>query len=112
MMPLPPVRRIADGAFRLLLDPGLPVWEGHFPGDPVLAGVLQVDWAIRLGEQAFGPLGRFTGLDPVKFLAPARPGDELELRLTRDPASGTLAFQFLRGAEPLSSGRVRFAPLP
>jgi hypothetical protein len=112
MMPLPPARRAADGSFRLVLDPGLPAWEGHFPGDPVLPGVLQVDWALRFGAQAFGPLGRFAGLDQVKFLAPVRPGCEVELRLAWDPGKGLLSFQYLGAAGRLSSGLARFQPAP
>jgi len=98
--------------FTLDLGPELPVWQGHFPGDPVLPGVVQVDWAIRLGTAAFGPLGRFAGLDQVKFLAPIRPGGELELRLALDPARSRLDFQYWRGAVRHGSGQVRFQPAP
>ena len=113
MMPLPPCRRNPDGSgFTLALGPDLAAWRGHFPGDPVLPGVVQVDWAIRLGEALFGPLGRFSGLDQLKFLAPIRPGCEVEVRLALDPARASLGFQYLGEAGRLSSGLVRFQPAP
>jgi hypothetical protein len=110
MMPLPPAVRTPDGGFRLALEPGLPAWDGHFPGDPVLPGVLQVDWAVRFGIQAFGSLGRFAGLDQLKFLAPIRPGCQVELHLDWDAGKGTLAFRYLGAGGRLASGLVRFQP--
>jgi 3-hydroxymyristoyl/3-hydroxydecanoyl-(acyl carrier protein) dehydratase len=112
MRPLPPARRTPEGSLLLSLGADLPDWEGHFPGDPVLPGVVQVDWAIRFGEQVFGPLGRFAGLDRLKFLAPLRPGGEVELRLAVDPASHALSFQYLGPSGPHSTGLVRFQPVP
>ncbi len=115
MMPLPQVgRRAAEGAgeavFTLAPGPEHPAFQGHFPGDPLLPGVVQVDWAVRLGQEAFGPLGAFQALDQVKFLRPARPGTELELRLALDRAPGRvrLRFQYLGADGKVSSGAVLF----
>ena len=93
-----------EAEYALALEPGLPAFQGHFPGDPVLPGVVQVDWAVRLGEVAFGPLGAFRGLDQVKFLAPVRPLEPLELTLAAEP--GRLRFQYRCGAELRSSGSI------
>ena len=115
MNPLPPASRRLEGAetvFTLSLEPDLPACRGHFPGDPVVPGVVQVDWAIRLGETAFGPLGVFAGLDQVKFLAPLRPGGAVELRLALGPARDRLSFQYVGAAGRHSSGQVRFQPAP
>src|SRR5690606_37926347 len=32
------------------LDPALAVFDGHFPGYPILPGVAQLDWAVRFGR--------------------------------------------------------------
>ena len=52
-MNLPPfdlARACPDEAcFDLHLDPDHPAFRGHFPGMPVLAGVLQIDWAMQAG---------------------------------------------------------------
>jgi hypothetical protein len=112
--------RIRDLALTLALDPDLLGFQGHFPGDPILPGVVQVDWAIRFGTQAFGPLGRFCGLEKVKFLGLLRPGERVELQLSwapgrgADPAgpdtpgAGRLRFKYLAKGGVRSTGEVRF----
>ncbi|MCE1229699.1 MAG: thioester dehydrase [Firmicutes bacterium] len=109
MMPLPHVLRREDGPetrFDLRLDADHLAFEGHFPGNPILPGVIQVDWAIRLGEEAFGPLGRFQGLQNLKFMDLARPGEELSLFLTFDGAK--LTFRYEGQEKRKSSGVVLF----
>jgi 3-hydroxymyristoyl/3-hydroxydecanoyl-(acyl carrier protein) dehydratase len=100
----------SEAVFSISLTADLQAFQGHFPGDPLLPGVVQVDWACRLGQEAFGPLGRFTGLDQIKFLEPIRPSDDLELALTRVP--GKLRFQYLGSRVKMSSGTILFATAP
>jgi len=99
-----------EAVYALALGPDLQAFQGHFPGDPVLPGVVQVDWAVRLGEAAFGPLGAFRGLDQLKFLAPIRPLEPLELTLTAAP--GRLRFQYRCGLELRSSGCILLLEAP
>lgn len=109
--------RIRGLALTLALDPDLLAFQGHFPGDPILPGVVQVDWAIRFGAEAFGPLGRFCGLDQVKFLGLIRPGERVELRLlwapgpvaAGAPGEAMLRFQYLVEGVVRSTGAARFA---
>jgi 3-hydroxymyristoyl/3-hydroxydecanoyl-(acyl carrier protein) dehydratase len=105
MMPLPATllrRSPREAAYALALAPDLPAFQGHFPGSPILPGVVQVDWAMRLGEAAFGPLEPFRGLERVKFLVPIRPLEPLEVVLELRP--GRLAFRYQCGAERRASG--------
>ena len=109
--------RIRGLALTLALDPDLLAFQGHFPGDPILPGVVQVDWAIRFGTEAFGPLGRFCGLDQVKFLGLIRPGERLQLQLgwapdpvaAGAPGGGMLRFKYLVEGVVRSTGAARFA---
>lgn len=108
---LPPLDQLPEPgpAFRFRLEPGDAAFQGHFPGDPVLPGVVQVDWAIRLAGEALGPLGAFQGLDRVKFLRPLRPGDTGVVRLA--PAGpGRVGFRYELEGGLASSGTLVFAP--
>jgi 3-hydroxymyristoyl/3-hydroxydecanoyl-(acyl carrier protein) dehydratase len=109
---LPTVLNHAAGpeeCFTLAMDPDLPAFQGHFPGHPVLPGVVQVDWAIRFGTRAFGDLGGFRGIDQLKFQEIIQPGEVLELRLGFEPGRGRLRFSYLAGSARKSSGVILFA---
>ena len=106
---LPTVLNRSGQTFTLAMDPGLTAFQGHFPGHPILPGVVQVDWAIRFGAEAFGPLGGFRALEHLKFLDPIRPGEPVELQLGYDPGSGRLSFQYRAGSVRKSSGVILFA---
>ena len=91
------------------LAPAAGWFAGHFPGCPILPGVVQVDWALELAGRELG-LGRLAaaGLQ-VKFKAPIRPGDRLTLRLDHRPEQGRLGFEYRRDGEICASGRIALA---
>ena len=94
--------------FVLAMAPDLLAFQGHFPGNPILPGVVQVDWAIRFGEQAFGPLGKFQAITHLKFMDLIRPGDTVHLHLALDPGRDKLRFHFSGDAGKKSSGVIVF----
>jgi 3-hydroxymyristoyl/3-hydroxydecanoyl-(acyl carrier protein) dehydratase len=100
--------RGVEARFVLELRPEDLAFQGHFPGDPILPGVVQLDWAIRLGHEAFGPLGAFQGLQNLKFMDLTRPGEKLELVLAWDPAAAKLGFRYSAEGGKKSSGIVCF----
>jgi 3-hydroxymyristoyl/3-hydroxydecanoyl-(acyl carrier protein) dehydratase len=102
----------SPGAYSLQVDAEHPAFQGHFPGHPVLPGVVQVDWALRLGAECFGSLGVFQGLEHLKFQAVIEPGERLELRLDWQVDRRELAFEYLGPTGPKSKGFARFAPAP
>ena len=84
----------AVGSFTLEVEEGHAAFQGHFPGQPILPGVVQVDWALRLGAELFGPLGDFRALEHLKFQATIGPEEAVTLRLAWDADQRLLAFEY------------------
>lgn len=67
-----------------------PFFPGHFPGRPIMPGVLIVEAMAQaagvlvfksLPEEKFGQPVFFLGIDHVRFRKPVIPGDQLRLEL-------------------------------
>ena len=101
-------REPRQAALQVVLDPALPVFDGHFPQARVLPGVAQLDWAVRFGRQAFDMPATFVRMDAVKFQHVARPGDVLSLQLDWDAQRGVLAFRYTSALGVHASGKVVF----
>lgn len=60
--------------------------RGHFPGNPIVPGVIQCEIlaqsaCVLLGDVlAEGKVPMYTGMDKVRFRRPVRPGDTIETR--------------------------------
>jgi 3-hydroxyacyl-[acyl-carrier-protein] dehydratase len=80
-----------SGVGRKCVSANEPFFPGHFPGDPLFPGVLIVEAmaqvaavvALAAHPERAGAQAWLLGLDRVRFRKPVRPGDVLELHLTR-----------------------------
>jgi 3-hydroxyacyl-[acyl-carrier-protein] dehydratase len=71
--------------FRIQLNPGHPVYEGHFSGNPVVPGVCQIQVIVELISLCTGNDLKLVHADQVKFLSLMVPGKngliDAEIRL-------------------------------
>ena len=77
--------------------------RGHFPGRPVMPGVLIVEAMAQTGavavlseEENRGRIALFAGIDDTRFKRIVEPGDELELECRLEQVRG-----------PIGKGRAR-----
>lgn len=79
-----------------------PAYAGHFPGRPILPGVVLLDLCARALEAAHGCT--VTGVAQAKFLSPLTPGEAL--MLDYDMATDAITFKLRSGERPVASGRL------
>ena len=82
------------------------VFTGHFPGRPIVPGVLLLDQTQRIVESKTWLA--LAGLPAAKFLAPALPGDMLELEY--EVAESVVRFEIRCGVRRIAQGRFLIAP--
>src|ERR1700674_1018315 len=73
------------GAVTITIAPEHPALAGHFPGAPILPGVLLLDEMVCAVEQARPHAGTRWRIGAAKFVKPVRPGEHLAPR-ARAPA--------------------------
>jgi acyl-coenzyme A synthetase/AMP-(fatty) acid ligase/3-hydroxymyristoyl/3-hydroxydecanoyl-(acyl carrier protein) dehydratase len=108
--PVPQWRsRDAQAACALLdIDARLAVFDGHFPDNPILPGVAQIDWAASFARECFALPPGFLRVEALKFQRPIRPGMQVELALQWQAAAGVLSFGYTSPAGVHAGGRVIF----
>jgi len=110
--PLPELLESGRGGDRLRVRARVPAelacFAGHFPGRPLLPGVLQLAWVVRLAQQELGVAQPVAAVEALKFRTPLLPEQEFELSLEVKPSA--LRFWFRAGEDEVSSGRLRLDP--
>ncbi|MFH1603706.1 MAG: beta-hydroxyacyl-ACP dehydratase [Pseudomonadota bacterium] len=90
----------------LSLESDHPAFAGHFPGRPIVPGVVLLDRTQRTVESTTGLV--LTALPAAKFFSPAAPGDVLEL--VYKIAGAAVRFEIRCGIRTIASGRFLVAP--
>ncbi len=91
------------GRFAVPADhPSLP---GHFPGQPIVPGVVLLDHVLAL---VTGPGSAITALPGTKFLAIVRPGETIEVT-AEPPDAGRISFSARRAGQIVLRGTVEVA---
>lgn len=109
----PPRTRVhADdrsASFDVEIEPDLPAFDGHFPGDPILPGAVLLEAVVlRSIEDAWPDLGAPIGIPRAKFTERIGPGERVRVGLER--RDDRVAFTVTRGEVPCATGSIAFAP--
>ena len=76
-----------------------PFFQGHFPGKPVMPGVLIVEAMAQtaavlvvhsLGASAASKLVYFMSIENARFRKPVTPGDQLKIHVAKDRSRGNV----------------------
>ena len=81
-----------------------PAYAGHFPGQPILPGVVILAEAIAAIAKATGRGPERWTLANAKFLAPVTPGTALALR--HEQVDGNVRFEVRAGDRLVASGAL------
>jgi 3-hydroxymyristoyl/3-hydroxydecanoyl-(acyl carrier protein) dehydratase len=82
---------------------------GHFPGLPLVPGVLQIDWAMGLAGELVGRGDvEAAEIGLVKFLEVLRPGEIFRIRVELE-ADGWIRFRLWNTESEFAAGRIRLA---
>ena len=83
-------------------------FEGHFPEQKVLPGVVQIDWAGKFGKALFTDTAEFRQLTNIKFKTMIMPDTDVTLELNYLPEKETLKFHFYNQSDSFSIGSFKF----
>lgn len=97
----------SDNRYRTVLcvSPDHPCLPGHFPGQPLVPGVVLLEYvakALRAWRNQ-----RLVRIVEAKFVAPLYPGEQAELAL--DEKAGRVHFEIFRDSQVLARGVIEGA---
>jgi 3-hydroxyacyl-[acyl-carrier-protein] dehydratase len=93
---------------RRLIAENHPALAGHFPGNPIVPGVLILDEVLQAVQQWRGPI-RLKSVESVKFRSPLRPGTAFSIKL-QDAGHAHIAFECMRDGSMLAFGKLALEP--
>ena len=85
-------------------------FDGHFPEQKVLPGVVQVDWAGKLARALFVKDDAFQQLSNIKFKTMVMPDTAMQLELTFNATKHSIKFTYFNETDSFSSGSFKFIP--
>jgi 3-hydroxymyristoyl/3-hydroxydecanoyl-(acyl carrier protein) dehydratase len=84
-----------------------PAYAGHFPGRPILPGVVLLDEALLALAALLGRAAATAQIKSAKFLSPVLPGENLRLDYS-STAAGVFRFELKAAERVVASGMLAF----
>jgi 3-hydroxymyristoyl/3-hydroxydecanoyl-(acyl carrier protein) dehydratase len=83
-------------------------FRGHFERQPILAGVIQMHWAVHFARTHFAPDASVASFRTLKFSRLIIPDVLLELVVSEPSTSGAVDYVYADQGRECSSGRIVF----
>lgn len=84
--------------------PSLP---GHFPGHPIIPGVVILGEVMKVIRQAINEQIEFVSMPSMKFLSPLMPGETLTIRFDHQ-ANDSVEFTCSTGSRLIATGCLHY----
>src|SRR4026208_794706 len=84
-----------------------PSLAGHFPGHPVVPGVVMLGRVVKAIRGMARDDGKFSAMPAAKFLSPLTPGEPLTIRIDQQ-GDGTMEFTCATGPRLIASGCLQY----
>jgi 3-hydroxymyristoyl/3-hydroxydecanoyl-(acyl carrier protein) dehydratase len=91
------------------VPPALACLAGHFPGFPLVPGVVQIQWVMEAARRRAGQEPQLQRIEALKFKGMLRPGEIFELSAEWSPSGEHIDFRLWNARTLFSSGRCVLA---
>jgi 3-hydroxyacyl-[acyl-carrier-protein] dehydratase len=81
-----------------------PIFVGHFPGRPIVPGVMLLEWVVEEVSQRLGRAPAALRIREAKFFTPLEPGRRAQLHLDAGSTSTRCAFDIRCEATAIARG--------
>lgn len=105
------------GEATLVFAPDHPAFAGHFPGTPIVPGVLLLDAVVHVLLESLNlsipssDTPAICQISAAKFLRPVEPGETLSIRCS-SLTTGSTRFDIFSGVQKVATGTLTLTPAP
>ncbi|MBU1568883.1 MAG: hypothetical protein KJ630_25070 [Proteobacteria bacterium] len=99
---------VPENTTSVITENNSPWFSGHFPNNPILPGIAQLKMVVDVITKLGADNVCLTGLSRVKFRKIVRPGEQLDIQVTRSNTENHYTFRITSGNEDVCSGKMFF----